>query len=147
MSAFDFQKQSLASTTSSVQHFFQPKSAVDENSIQRMGEEQKDHGCSGWENDPQSFCTKVAKHFMQTEFGGSGEVVSIDVENDGGCRVHFDDGVKITIQKLKDQQVFVQVSPFSTKKIGSRVRCYQYTCATSGKMTLTNIPCSKTSDL
>ena len=79
------------------QTFFQPKNEADKDSIQRVAEEQKDQSCSGWENDPQSFCVKVAKHFMQTEFGGAGEVVSIDIEDDGGCRVHFDDGVKLTI--------------------------------------------------
>jgi hypothetical protein len=141
MSVFDSKKQ-LTTGASRSQTFFQPKSGVDENTVQRVADEQKNQSCAGWENDPQSFCTKVAKHFMQTEFSSSGEVVSIEVEDDGGCRVHFDDGVKITVQRAKDQKVFVQVSPFSTKKIPSRVRCYMYTCAFSGKMTLVTIPCS-----
>ncbi|SHH64631.1 protein of unknown function [Chryseolinea serpens] len=101
----------------------------------------KEGDCKGQESDPQSFCIKVAEHFMVTEFNTLPAVSSIEVSDDGGCRVHYVDGSAITVQKLGNQKVFVQVSPSSTNHLPSRVRCYTYTCELLGKMNFTTVSC------
>jgi hypothetical protein len=133
------------SNKKSKDNFFQPKLSIDKESVQRVSEDSatksSEEDCKGWESDSESFCTKVAKHFMLTEFGSSAQISSIEVFNDEDCRAYFEDGVVITMLKMGDQKVFVHVSPFSTKKIKSRVRCYNYTCSISGALILTVTSC------
>ncbi|HEY5749334.1 MAG TPA: DUF4157 domain-containing protein [Chryseolinea sp.] len=103
--------------------------------------EPKEGDCKGQESDPQSFCIKVAVNFMMTEFSRNPMVSRVVVAGDGGCRVHFEDGSAITVQQLGNQKVFVQVSPFSTNQLPSRVRCYSYTCELLGKINFTIVSC------
>jgi hypothetical protein len=102
--------------------------------------EPKDGDCKGQETDPQSFCIKAAVNFMLTEFNDNPMVSRVEVSSDGGCLVHFEDGTVITVQKLGNQKVFVQVSAIS-KKRGTRVHCYSYTCDPLGKINFTIISC------
>jgi hypothetical protein len=125
--------------------FFQPKLSMSDQVVQRSSEDSgvlAEQDCAGWESDPQSFCIRVGKFFMQAEFGSSAQVLTVDVAEDGGCSVKFEDGVVLTVQKMGNQKVFVQVSPFSTKKISGRVRCYSYVCSTSGRIDFVIVPCS-----
>jgi hypothetical protein len=127
--------------------FFQPvqRKANDDGSGTADSPDKTEKGeqqdCTGWESDPQSFCTKVARHFLQTEFGKDPQVTKVGGFVDGGCRVQFEDGTVITVQKLGNQKVFVQVSSASSSSIRSGAACYDYVCFVSGKLELTKTPC------
>jgi len=144
---FDFIKSqnSISKSPTNGDTFIRRKSesAVSaENAEQETTEQQADDdSCRGWESDPQSFCIKVAKHFLNSEFGISPAVTTVNVSEDGGCHVNFDNGAVITVQKIGGKQVWVNVSPHG-KGLKSKSCTYSYECFVSGKLELTKLHCT-----
>jgi hypothetical protein len=117
--------------------FFQMKAENEETSLT---EEQT---CNGWESDPQSFCIKVAKHFLASEYSMTSAVESVTDIEESGCHVNFENGVVITVQQLGAQEVWVSLSPSSSNsKLATKICRYSYRCFTNGKLELTRIRCT-----
>ena len=102
----------------------------------------QEENCGGWESDPQSFCIKVAKNYLATEFKIVAAAQSVKADDEGNCIVHFDDGTEVLVMRDDPPKQEVQVMLWHPKKGLEPKNCrYAYKCPASGTLELTRLEC------
>lgn len=101
-----------------------------------LGQPQGQGDCSGWERDPQSFTSVVAKHHLRTELGQPMSPISGPYHVGGKTwRTNFPNkiAVYVTLAKVPD---FVVAARWEPKPAG-KSRFYTYSCTRDGRLVLT----------
>jgi hypothetical protein len=96
--------------------------------------------CVGWEQDPESFSIFVARHFVLTEIdpAASPLLPSVTCQTDHDCIVTFRDDLVIDVYWYKDTR---RVGAGRRTDQGRRFCAYDYSCDSSGQMTLNLVGC------
>jgi hypothetical protein len=96
--------------------------------------------CSGWENDPQSFSIRAARHFVATQVNPAwaNGPVSVTCHNDHDCIVTFRSDLVIDVTWVKSTR---RVGTGRNTAQGRQFCAYSYSCDAQGQLTLSVIKC------
>jgi hypothetical protein len=137
-------RASITASRSNTGAFFQRRIAGLSRSADTSSKEPvaQEESCAGWESDPQSFCIRVAKHYLETEYKIEATAKTVNAADDGSCIVKFDDGTEVVVMREDPPKQEVHVVLWHPKKsLEPKHRCYAYKCPASGTLELTRLEC------